>query len=96
MQIIESNVPVVDNNEKIGDLSTIVKQKETLNFLGDSCVGIKQELSPPPRDPQTSKLLEFVDWRTNELKNVFGASKQKKRKHGLDKLSKIFPKGFFV
>lgn len=26
--------PVIDNNEKIGDLSTIAKEKETLNFLG--------------------------------------------------------------
>lgn len=56
--------PVIDNNEKIGDISTIVKEKETLNFLGESCVGIKQELSPK-KCPNSSKLLEFVDWRTN-------------------------------
>lgn len=37
---------ILDNNEKIGDISTIQAQKETLNFLGESCVGIKQELSP--------------------------------------------------
>ena len=57
---------------------------------------IKRELSPSKPDPNSSKLLDFVDWRTNELKSVFSGSKQKKRKTGLDKLSKIFPKGFFV
>lgn len=54
-------------------------------------------MSPRKADPHSSKLLEFIDWRTNELKNAFADVKQKKkRKAGLDKLSKIFPKGFFV
>lgn len=58
-------------------------------------MGIKQELSP--RKPEQSfRLLDFIGWRTNELRNALGGSKQKKRKSGLDKLSKVFPKGFFA
>lgn len=89
----------LDNNEKIGDISTIQAQKQTLNFLGESCLGIKQELSPLKSKKTTvnpTKMLQFVDWKTNQLKNVFSSmAHHKKRKQGLDKLSKIFPKGFF-
>lgn len=63
--------------------------------MGDSCVGIKQELSPKKRDPDSSKILDFIGWKTAELKNIFLNSKQQKRKQGLDRLSKVFPKDFF-
>lgn len=51
-----SNEPIVSSSQKVvpvqpeghlGDLSTIAAQKETLNFLGDSCLGIKEELAVP-------------------------------------------------
>jgi hypothetical protein len=40
-KISEVNNHKNEKNEKIGDISTINARKETLNFLGESCLGIK-------------------------------------------------------
>jgi hypothetical protein len=62
--------------------------------LGESCLAIKEQLVPK-EEKEVSKILDFLGWKTNEMKKVLSTLKQKKRKNGLDKLCKIFPKGFF-
>ena len=86
---------LIANNEKVGDISTINHKKETLNSLGDSAIALQRELEPQQIE-EVSKLLDFVGWKTRELKKALVSSNhQQKRRQGLDKLSKIFPKGFF-